>query len=68
LPKLSGIADVDIAATLFTYDMLAKEHEEYWIVISEEKRIGLESYDLPKSLVDPAKTEEEIENSLASIL
>ncbi|KRY64148.1 hypothetical protein T4A_13924 [Trichinella pseudospiralis] len=35
LPKLSGIADVDIAATLFTYDMLAKEHEEYWIVISE---------------------------------
>ncbi|KRY80129.1 hypothetical protein T4D_3949, partial [Trichinella pseudospiralis] len=31
LPKLSGIADVDIAATLFTYDMLAKEHEEYWI-------------------------------------
>ncbi|KRZ00922.1 Histone acetyltransferase ESA1 [Trichinella pseudospiralis] len=24
LPKLSGIADVDIAATLFTYDMLRK--------------------------------------------
>ncbi|KAL1286208.1 Protein SMAX1-LIKE [Trichinella pseudospiralis] len=34
----------------------------------EEKRIGLESYDLPKSLVDPAKTEEEIENSLASFI
>ncbi|KRY62018.1 hypothetical protein T4A_7772, partial [Trichinella pseudospiralis] len=32
---------------------------------SEEKRLGLDSYDLPKSLVDPAKTEEEIENSLA---
>ncbi|KRY99507.1 hypothetical protein T4C_2584 [Trichinella pseudospiralis] len=35
---------------------------------SEEKRLGLDSYDLPKSLVDPAKTEEEIENSLASIV
>ncbi|KRY81407.1 Histone acetyltransferase ESA1 [Trichinella pseudospiralis] len=68
LLKLSGISDVGIAAKLFTYDMLANVHEEYWIVISEEKRIGLESYDLPKSLVDPAKTEEEIENSLASIL
>ncbi|KRY73928.1 hypothetical protein T4A_613 [Trichinella pseudospiralis] len=39
LPKLSGIADVDIAATLFTYDMLAKEHEEYWIVISELHKV-----------------------------
>ncbi|KRZ65415.1 hypothetical protein T10_8274 [Trichinella papuae] len=35
LSNLTGIADVDIVATLFTYDMLAKEGEEYWIVMSE---------------------------------
>ncbi|KRY99950.1 hypothetical protein T4B_2816 [Trichinella pseudospiralis] len=35
LLKLSGISDVGIAAKLFTYDMLANVHEEYWIVISE---------------------------------
>ncbi|KRY97404.1 hypothetical protein T4B_14585 [Trichinella pseudospiralis] len=40
----------------------------FYVAYGEEKRIGLESYDLPKSLVDPAKTEEEIENSLASIV
>ncbi|KRZ08106.1 Histone acetyltransferase ESA1 [Trichinella pseudospiralis] len=82
LPKLSGIADVDIAATLFTYDMLRKSMKNigyasifetaaqslFYVAYGEEKRIGLESYDLPKSLVDPAKTEEEIENSLASIV
>ncbi|KRX90530.1 hypothetical protein T4E_12256 [Trichinella pseudospiralis] len=40
----------------------------FYVAYGEEKRIGLESYDLPKSLVDPAKTEEEIENSLASLI
>ncbi|KRY66651.1 hypothetical protein T4A_14060 [Trichinella pseudospiralis] len=40
----------------------------FYVAYGEEKRIGLESYDLPKSLVDPAKTEEEIENSLATFL
>ncbi|KRZ01608.1 hypothetical protein T11_17165 [Trichinella zimbabwensis] len=35
LSNLTGIADMDIVATLFTYDMLAKEGEEYWIVMSE---------------------------------
>ncbi|KRZ35560.1 hypothetical protein T4C_13664 [Trichinella pseudospiralis] len=40
----------------------------FYVAYGEEKRIGLESYDLPKSLVDPAKTEEEIENSLATSL
>ncbi|KRZ10903.1 Histone acetyltransferase KAT7 [Trichinella zimbabwensis] len=38
LSNLTGIADVDIVATLFTYDMLAKEGEEYWIVMSETFR------------------------------
>ncbi|KRZ24715.1 hypothetical protein T4C_6189 [Trichinella pseudospiralis] len=35
MSKLTSIAEEDIVATLFTYGMLAKEHEEYWIVISE---------------------------------
>ncbi|KRZ09235.1 Histone acetyltransferase ESA1 [Trichinella zimbabwensis] len=38
LSNLTGIADMDIVATLFTYDMLAKEGEEYWIVMSETFR------------------------------
>ncbi|KRX67544.1 hypothetical protein T09_12300 [Trichinella sp. T9] len=36
------------------------------VTFGEEPRIGLESYVLPKSLVDAAKTEEEIEEFLTS--
>ncbi|KRX74235.1 KRAB-A domain-containing protein 2 [Trichinella sp. T6] len=36
------------------------------VTFGEEPRIGLESYILPKSLVDAAKTEEEIEEFLTS--
>ncbi|KRY56767.1 KRAB-A domain-containing protein 2, partial [Trichinella britovi] len=36
------------------------------VTFGEEPRIGLESYLLPKSLVDAAKTEEEIEELLTS--
>ncbi|KRY40775.1 hypothetical protein T01_5572 [Trichinella spiralis] len=35
------------------------------VTFGEEPRIGLESYVLPKSLVDAAKTEEEVEGFLA---
>ncbi|KRY64767.1 hypothetical protein T4B_12719 [Trichinella pseudospiralis] len=36
MPKLTSIAEEDIVDTLFTYGMLAKEHEEYWIVIYDD--------------------------------
>ncbi|KAL1229521.1 Histone acetyltransferase ESA1 [Trichinella pseudospiralis] len=36
MPKLTSIAEEDIVDTLFTYGMLAKEYEEYWIVIYDD--------------------------------
>ncbi|KRZ35784.1 hypothetical protein T4C_13898 [Trichinella pseudospiralis] len=35
LTTLRSLAEEDIVDTRFTYGMLAKEHEEYWIVISQ---------------------------------
>ncbi|KRY80690.1 hypothetical protein T4D_4477 [Trichinella pseudospiralis] len=35
MPKLTSIAEEDIVDTLFTYGMLAKEHEEYWITFGQ---------------------------------
>ncbi|KRZ35798.1 Histone acetyltransferase ESA1 [Trichinella pseudospiralis] len=35
MPKLTSIAEEDIVDTLFTYGMLAKEHEEYWITFQQ---------------------------------
>ncbi|KRZ75020.1 hypothetical protein T10_12407 [Trichinella papuae] len=42
------------------------EQSPFRVIFGEEPRIGLESYVLPKSLVDAAKTEEEIEEFLTS--
>ncbi|KRX21974.1 Thyroid adenoma-associated -like protein [Trichinella nelsoni] len=47
--------------------MDAKDRQSpFKVTFGEEPRIGLESYVLPKSLVDAAKTEEEIEEFLTS--
>ncbi|KRY81787.1 hypothetical protein T4D_10988 [Trichinella pseudospiralis] len=35
MPKLTSIAEEDIVDTLFTYGMLAKEYEEYWITFQQ---------------------------------
>ncbi|KRY64907.1 hypothetical protein T4A_4287 [Trichinella pseudospiralis] len=67
LQKFSGISEVAIVPTYASIPETAVQ-SLLCAAHGEEKRIGLESYDLPKSLVDPAKTEEEIENSLASIV